>query len=47
MIDIMKKYNFLPNDAIIAATCTHNGIKKIATFDRDFERVEFVKVIKV
>ena len=26
--------------SLIAATCKHHGINKIATFDFDFERVE-------
>ena len=30
--DIVK-----PNDALIAATCKHYGIKNIATFDSDFK----------
>jgi len=33
---IMRRYKLLPNDALIAATCKHYGIKKIATFDEDF-----------
>ncbi|MFA4647420.1 type II toxin-antitoxin system VapC family toxin [Pyrococcus kukulkanii] len=40
---VIKKYDLLPNDAIIAATCRHYGIDKIATFDEDFERVDFLK----
>mgnify|MGYP000465731822 CR=1 FL=1 len=44
---IMEKYNLLPNDALIAATCKHYGIKKIATFDRDFKRVDFLDVVEV
>jgi len=44
---IMEKYNLLPNDALIAATCKHYGIKKIATFDGDFKRVEFLEVLEV
>jgi len=31
---MIEKYGFLPNDAIIAATCKHYGIKKIASDDR-------------
>ncbi|WP_245604042.1 PIN domain-containing protein [Geoglobus ahangari] len=37
-VDFMRKYEFLLNDALIAATCRHYGIKRIATFDNDFER---------
>ena len=36
-IDIMKKFNLLPNDALILATCKHFGIKYLASFDSDFD----------
>ncbi len=42
----MQKYNLLPNDALIAATCRHYGIK-IATFDDDFKRVDFLEVVEI
>ncbi len=42
---LIKKYGLLPNDALIAATCKHYDINKIATFDPDFERVDFLEVI--
>jgi len=42
---LIKKYGLLPNDALIAATCKHYGITKIATFDSDFKRVDFLEVI--
>ncbi len=42
---IMEKYNLLPNDALIAATCKHYGIKKIATFDEDFRRLDFLEIV--
>ncbi|MCS7131103.1 MAG: PIN domain-containing protein [Archaeoglobaceae archaeon] len=29
----MERYKLLPNDALIAATCKHYGIKKIAKLD--------------
>jgi len=38
-------YKLLPNDALIAATCKHYGIKNIATFDSDFDSVDFPDVI--
>ena len=44
---IMEKYNLLPNDTLIAATCKYYGIKKIATFDEDFKRVDFLDVVEV
>jgi len=31
--EVIRDYGFLPNDAIIVATCKHYGIGKIATFD--------------
>ncbi len=37
----------LPNDALIVATCKHYGIKKIATFDEDFGRVDFLEIVEV
>ena len=40
-----KKYGLLPNDALITATCKHYGIDKVATFDLDFKRVDFLEVI--
>ena len=32
---------------LIAATCKHHGITKIATFDSDFKRVDFLAVIEL
>ena len=40
-----KKYGLLPNDALIAATCKHYEIREIATFDPDFDRIDFLEVI--
>jgi len=34
--EIMKKYNLLPNDALILASCKFFGIDNIATYDKDF-----------
>ena len=45
LLETMIRYKLLPNDALIAATCKHYGINKIATFDLDFERFDFLKVI--
>jgi len=44
---IIEKYGLFPNDALIAATCKHHGIKNIATFDSDFERGDFLDVVTV
>ena len=44
--EVIEKYRLLPNDALIAATCKHCGITKIATFDEDFKRVDFLEVVE-
>lgn len=44
--EIGRKYNLLTNDAIIVATCKYYRIDKLATFDSDFEKVDFIKIIK-
>jgi predicted nucleic acid-binding protein len=43
-IEYISRYALLTNDAINAATMEINKINSIATNDRDFERVEGVKV---
>lgn len=45
LLEIVGSYRLLPADAAIAAACRHNGIRKIATFDADFKRVDFLDVI--
>lgn len=45
VLEVMENYHLLPNDALIAATCKHYGIRKIATFDPDFDKVDFLEVI--
>jgi len=45
--NITEKFKLLPNDALIVATCKHYGIKKIATFDEDFRRVDFLELVDV
>ncbi|MEM2176788.1 MAG: PIN domain-containing protein [Archaeoglobaceae archaeon] len=45
--ELMDRYRLLPNDALIAATCKHYGIRKIATFDEDFKRVDFIEVLEL
>ena len=42
----MFEYSLLPNDAIHVATCKEHGITNIATNDKDFERVNFLKIWK-
>jgi predicted nucleic acid-binding protein len=41
----MIRYNLMPNDAMIVSTCIKHEISKIATFDRDFLRVDWMSVI--
>jgi len=43
--DTMVKYNLLPGDTIIALTCKHYGIDTILTFDEDFKRIPWLKVV--
>lgn len=35
--ELMKKYDLLPNDALILASCKLNDIGFLATYDSDFE----------
>ena len=43
-IEYVSRYALLPNDALNAATMKLNRINSIATNDKDFERLESVKV---
>ncbi|MHB8119387.1 MAG: PIN domain-containing protein, partial [Methanothrix sp.] len=43
--EIMQKYRLLPCDSLIVSTCISNGVKHIATFDRDFLRVDRLNII--
>jgi len=45
MMNIATRLKLLPSDAIIALTCKHYGIDTILTFDEDFKRVPWLKVI--
>lgn len=45
LLETMKKYKLTPSDAIIALTCKHYGMNTILTFDEDFKRVSWLKVI--
>ena len=45
LIETMVKYNLTPSDAIIALTCKYYGINTILTFDEDFKRIPWLKVI--
>jgi len=43
--EAMIRYRLLPGDAIIALTCKRYGINTILTFDEDFRRIPWLKVI--
>ena len=45
LVETIKAYRLAPNDAQIALTCKHRDIRKLATFDEDFKRVPWLKVI--
>ncbi len=45
MIEVANRFKLLPSDTIIALTCKHNNIETILTFDKDFKRVPWLKVI--
>ncbi len=46
LFDSVTSYRLLPNDAAIVAACRYYGIKEIATFDSDFNRINFLNVIQ-
>jgi len=41
----LTEFMLLPSDAIIALTCKHHGIDTILTFDEDFKRVPWLRVV--
>ncbi len=45
LIETAKKYHLLPADALIVLTCKHYSIDTILTFDEDFKRVPWLKVV--
>jgi predicted nucleic acid-binding protein len=42
---IATEYGLLPNDSLIAATCKYYDIGTIATFDEDFKRIPWLRII--
>ncbi|MEB3788262.1 MAG: PIN domain-containing protein, partial [Desulfurococcales archaeon] len=44
-LKLLREYKLLPNDAQITLTCKHYAIGTILTFDEDFKRVPWLKVI--
>ncbi|MEM4969630.1 MAG: PIN domain-containing protein [Sulfolobales archaeon] len=45
LVDTIKLYKLAPNDAQIVLTCKHKNIGVLASFDEDFKRVPWLKVI--
>ncbi len=45
IITVMNDYRLSPRDAVLALTCKHYGIDTILTFDEDFKRVTWLKVV--
>jgi len=45
LLEVMRSYNLLPGDALIAITARRYGIDTILTFDEDFKRIPWLKVI--
>jgi len=45
MIEAASRLKLMPSDAIIALTCRHYGIDTILTFDEDFKRIPWLKVV--
>lgn len=45
LYEALSKLRLLPSDTIIALTCKHYGIDTILTFDGDFKRIPWLKVI--
>lgn len=45
--ELMKKYNLLPNDSLILATCIGYKIENLVSYDSDFEVVSKSENIKL
>lgn len=45
-VQISREYNLMATDAFHVTVMKKSGIKNIATFDKDFERVDFIRVWK-
>ena len=44
-LNIILRYGLLPNDAIIAAACKYYNIDTLITFDEDFKRIPWLKIL--
>ncbi len=45
LLNLIESHGLLPNDALIATAALKHGISTIATFDEDFRRVPWLRVI--
>ena len=45
LLSVMLSHGLLPGDALIAVTAKHYGISEILTFDEDFKRVPWLRVV--
>ena len=45
LLNLIESCGLLPNDALIAVAALKHGISTIATFDEDFRRVPWLRVI--
>ena len=45
LVETMRRYNLLPGDALIAITAKHYGVDTILTFNEDFKRIPWLKII--
>jgi len=45
LVDVVARYGLMPSDALIAVTCRHYEIDRVATFDEDFKRIPWLKVV--
>ena len=45
LLDLVASYGLLPNDALIVAAALRHGINTVATFDEDFKRVPWLRVL--
>ena len=45
LLNLIESYGLLPNDALIAVAALKHGISTVATFDEDFKRIPWLRVI--
>ncbi|NJE02184.1 PIN domain-containing protein [Thermococcus sp. JdF3] len=45
-LSLAERYGLLLHDAKILGSMVENGIRKLATLDRDFEGIPLIEVIK-